>query len=343
MTKSESASEKIMSRMNIKSVISPEGGSLKGLLLGQSNSRIFGVVLALVATFIFFTVLEPKFISLNNIIEMGVQSSIIAVIALGMTLVIVTGGIDLSVGSIVGLVSVVCASNLEQWGTIPTILVAILLGSFLGFINGSFSAYFKLESFVVTLATLNIYRGLAFLYTEGKPIFGLDDGFRSVFSATALGLPKPIWILLGATVVSFLILNRSKLGIALRAVGTNEDASRKSGVPVNRVKVWSFVLAGALTGLGTLLLLARIGAAEPISGTGYELLVIAAVVVGGTSLMGGRASIVGTVLGAILLGAIRTGLTLLNVNPFLQLVVTGAIILVAVLVDRSANKSKAKK
>jgi ribose transport system permease protein len=129
----------------------------------------------------------------------------------------------------------------------------------------------------------------------------------------------------------------------LRAVGTNQEAARKTGVPVNRVKIMAFVLAGALAGLGTLLLLARIGAAEPISGTGYELLVIAAVVVGGTSLMGGRASIVGTVLGAILLGAIRTGLTLLNVNPFLQLVVTGLIILVAVLVDRGANKTKVKK
>jgi ribose transport system permease protein len=329
--------------MNFKSMFIPEGGSFKSLLLGSSNSRIFGVVLALIATFVVFTVLEPRFLSLSNIIEMGVQTSIIAVIALGMTLVIVTGGIDLSVGSIVGLVSVVCATNLETLGTFPTIVLAIGLGAFLGFINGTFSAVFKLESFVVTLATLNIYRGLAFLYTEGRPIFGLDDSFRQLFSSTTLGLPRPLWILLAATVLSFLILNRSKLGLGLRAVGTNEEASRKSGVPVNRTKVMAFVLAGALAGLGSLLLLARIGAAEPISGTGYELLVIAAVVVGGTSLMGGKASIVGTVLGAILLGAIRTGLTLLNVNPFLQLVVTGVIILLAVLVDRSANKSKAKK
>jgi ribose transport system permease protein len=329
--------------MKLKSVLSTEGGSLKSLLLGSSNSRIFGVVLALVVTFVIFTALEPRFLSVSNVIEIAVQSSIIAVLALGMTLVIVTGGIDLSVGSIVGLVSVVCATGLADWGTLPTIAVAIGLGAFLGFINGSFSAFFNLESFVVTLATLNIYRGLAFLYTEGRPIFGLDAGFRQTFSDTALGLPKPIWILLGATLVCFLILNRSKLGIGLRAVGTNQEAARKTGVPVNRVKIMAFVLAGALAGLGTLLLLARIGAAEPISGTGYELLVIAAVVVGGTSLMGGRASIVGTVLGAILLGAIRTGLTLLNVNPFLQLVVTGLIILVAVLVDRGANKTKVKK
>jgi ribose transport system permease protein len=298
---------------------------------------------ALVATFAVFTILEPRFLTVANVIEMGVQSSIIGVVALGMTLVIVTRGIDLSVGSIVGLVSVICATNLEAWGTIPTIIVGLSLGALLGAINGSFSALFSLESFVVTLATLNVYRGLAFLYTEGRPIFGIADDFRDFFGADLGPIPKPILFLVGATVVAFVILNWSRSGTYFKAVGTNELASRKSGVAVERSKILAFTLCGVFAGLGALLLMSRIGAAEPISGTGYELTVIAAVVVGGTSLGGGRATVVGTVLGALLLGAIRTGLTLQNVNPFWQLVVTGVIILVAVLVDRASSRVRARR
>ncbi|KQO02983.1 hypothetical protein ASF21_01145 [Arthrobacter sp. Leaf234] len=308
-----------------------------------ANNRVLGVIIALVITFAIFTALVPSFLSIANLLEMGVQSAIIAIIALGMTLVIVTGGIDLSVGSIVGLVSVICAANLETWGAVPTIIAGILLGAVLGFVNGSLSAVFSLESFVVTLATLNVYRGLAFLYTDGLPIFGLDQGFRNILSGTVGTIPNPIVLLVAVTVICYLILNRSKLGVHLKAVGTNADASLKSGIAVKRVKVSAFVIAGGLAGLASVLLISRIGAAEPISGTGYELTVIAAVVVGGTSLMGGRASIVGTVLGALLLGSIRTGLTLLNVNPFFQLVITGLIILLAVLVDRAASRTKAKR
>lgn len=308
-----------------------------------ANNRILGVIFALIVTFAVFTALVPSFLSISNLLEMGVQSAIIAIIALGMTLVIVTGGIDLSVGSIVGLVSVVCAANLDTWGALPTIIAGILLGAVLGFVNGSLSAVFSLESFVVTLATLNVYRGLAFLYTDGLPIFGLDQGFRNILSGTIGSIPIPIILLVAITVICYLILNRSKLGVHLKAVGTNADASLKSGIAVKRTKVSAFVIAGGLAGFAAVLLISRIGAAEPISGTGYELTVIAAVVVGGTSLMGGRASIVGTVLGALLLGSIRTGLTLLNVNPFFQLLITGLIILLAVLVDRAASRSKAKR
>ncbi|MHA7191906.1 ABC transporter permease [Arthrobacter sp. MDT2-16] len=308
-----------------------------------ANNRILGVIFALIITFAVFTALVPSFLSISNLLEMGVQSAIIAIIALGMTLVIVTGGIDLSVGSIVGLVSVICAANLDTWGAIPTIIAGILLGAVLGFVNGSLSAVFSLESFVVTLATLNVYRGLAFLYTDGLPIFGLDQSFRNILSGTIGTIPIPIILLVAITVICYLILNRSKLGVHLKAVGTNADASLKSGIAVKRTKVSAFVIAGGLAGFAAVLLISRIGAAEPISGTGYELTVIAAVVVGGTSLMGGRASIVGTVLGALLLGSIRTGLTLLNVNPFFQLLITGLIILLAVLVDRAASRSKAKR
>jgi ribose transport system permease protein len=307
---------------------------------GIETYRIAGVVSALIAVFVIFTILEPSFISLDNVSEIVVQSSIIAVVALGMTLVIVTGGIDLSVGSIVAVVSVVCATNLPTWGTPLTILIGLALGAAMGFLNGAFTAYVGLASFIVTLATLNLFRGFAFLYTDGKPIFSLADSFRNVFAGALFGIQIPILLVLVITGLCAVMLSSTRMGLALRAVGSNADASRKSGVRVKRAQAAAFVLSGLLSALAALMLMGRVGAAEPITGTGYELIAIAAVVVGGTSLMGGRASVVGTLLGALLLGAIRTGLTLHNVNPYVSYVVTGLIILIAVLVDRFISRKQ---
>lgn len=304
------------------------------------NTRVFGVLIALAITFAIFGFLEPVFLSSDIILEIGVQSTIIALVALGMTFVIITGGIDISVGAIVGLTAVLCATNLQSWGTGLTILMALVISSSLGLFNGVMAAVFNLQSFVVTLATLNLFRGIAFVYTQGRPIYNLDEGFRDFFSADLGPIPKPVIFLFVATVIAYLILNKSKLGLHLKSIGTNMDAARRSGIKVRRVQIAAFVLCGAFCGFGTLMFISRIGAAEPISGTGFELQAIAAVVVGGTSLMGGRGSIVGTVLGAILLGSIAVGLTLLNVNAFVQLVITGLIVLGAVLTDRFTSKPK---
>lgn len=306
----------------------------------RMNVRIIGVISALILTFVIFTILEPSFISIDVLLEIGVQSTIIAFVALGLTFVIVTGGIDISVGSMVGLTSVICATNLDKWGTLLTIIAAIGIGSLLGAFNGAISAIFNVQSFVVTLATLNLFRGLAFLYTQGRPIYNLNPKFRDFFSADLGPIPKPIIFLFGVTVICYVVLNRTRLGLHLKALGTSSDAARRSGVNVRRSQIIAFALGGALCGIASLMLMSRIGAAEPISGTGFELQAIAAVVVGGTSLMGGRGSIVGTVLGAILLGSIAVGLTLHNVNAFVQLVVTGVIVLGAVLTDRFATRSK---
>ena len=304
------------------------------------NTRVFGVLIALAITFAIFGFLEPVFLSSDIILEIGVQSTIIALVALGMTFVIITGGIDISVGAIVGLTAVLCGTNLQSWGTGLTILMALVISSSLGLFNGVMAAVFNLQSFVVTLATLNLFRGIAFVYTQGRPIYNLDAGFRDFFSADLGPIPKPVIFLFAATVIAYLILNKSKLGLHLKSIGTNMDAARRSGIKVRRVQIAAFVLCGAFCGFGTLMFISRIGAAEPISGTGFELQAIAAVVVGGTSLMGGRGSIVGTVLGAILLGSIAVGLTLLNVNAFVQLVITGLIVLGAVLTDRFTSKPK---
>jgi ribose transport system permease protein len=310
------------------------------VLSKRLNARILGVLTALVATFVIFAVLEPMFLTWEIMLEIGVQSTIIAFVAIGLTFVIITGGIDISVGSIVGLTAVICATNLDKWGTGLTIIAAIAIGAALGAFNGAVSAVFNLQSFVVTLATLNLFRGLAFLYTQGRPIYNLDTGFREFFSAELGPIPKPILYIIGFTFISYVILNRTRMGLHFKAIGTNADASLRSGVNVKKSQILAFTLGGAFCGIATLMLMSRIGAAEPISGTGFELQAIAAVVVGGTSLMGGRGSIVGTVLGAILLGSIAVGLTLLNVNAFVQLVVTGVIVLGAVLTDRFATRSK---
>lgn len=304
------------------------------------NARILGVISALIVTFIVFSILEPMFLSWDIMLEIGVQSTIIAFVAIGLTFVIITGGIDISVGSIVGLTAVICATNLEKWGTGLTIVAAIAIGASLGAFNGAVSAIFKLQSFVVTLATLNLFRGLAFLFTQGRPIYNLDTGFREFFSADLGPIPKPILFITAFTFISYIILNRTRMGLHFKAIGTNADAALRSGVNVRKSQILAFTLGGAFCGIATLMLMSRIGAAEPISGTGFELQAIAAVVVGGTSLMGGRGSIVGTVLGAILLGSIAVGLTLHNVNAFVQLVVTGVIVLGAVLTDRFATRSK---
>ena len=304
------------------------------------NARILGVISALIVTFVIFTILEPMFLTWDIMLEIGVQSTIIAFVAIGLTFVIITGGIDISVGSIVGLTAVICATNLEKWGTGLTIVAAIAIGAALGAFNGAISAIFNLQSFVVTLATLNLFRGLAFLFTQGRPIYNLDTGFREFFSAEIGPIPKPILFLIAFTIISYIILNRTRMGLHFKAIGTNSDASLRSGVNVKKSQILAFTLGGAFCGIATLMLMSRIGAAEPISGTGFELQAIAAVVVGGTSLMGGRGSIVGTVLGAILLGSIAVGLTLHNVNAFVQLVVTGVIVLGAVLTDRFATRSK---
>jgi len=314
--------------------------SVTNSLSKRLNARILGVISALIVTFVIFTILEPMFLTWDIMLEIGVQSTIIAFVAIGLTFVIITGGIDISVGSIVGLTAVICATNLEKWGTGLTIVAAIAIGAALGAFNGAISAIFNLQSFVVTLATLNLFRGLAFLFTQGRPIYNLDTGFREFFSAEIGPIPKPILFLIAFTIISYIILNRTRMGLHFKAIGTNSDASLRSGVNVKKSQILAFTLGGAFCGIATLMLMSRIGAAEPISGTGFELQAIAAVVVGGTSLMGGRGSIVGTVLGAILLGSIAVGLTLHNVNAFVQLVVTGVIVLGAVLTDRFATRSK---
>ncbi len=268
-----------------------------------------------------------------------------------MTLVIIAGGIDLSVGSVLALCGAVAAGLLKNGIEIPsanlyvgftvlgTIVSALLIGSILGVFNGLVITRFKVPSFVATLAMLTIARGLTMLWTGGFPVSGLGETFAWIGTGWFIGIPVPVWISSIIVAIAILIMQKTKLGRYIYAIGGNESAATLSGIDVKKIKVIVYTIAGGLAAAGGLLVTSRLDAAQPNAGTGYELDSIAAVVIGGTSLTGGKGSIGGTVLGAIIIGVLNNGLVLLNVSPFWQQVLKGAVILAAVIIDKAKVKN----
>lgn len=309
--------------------VAPPRINLRNLLRGAGT--LFGLI-AIVAT---FSALSPAFLTEQNLFNILQQSSINACVAIGMTLVIISAGIDLSVGSVAALCAVVTA-GLMVGGT-PVAIAAfagLTLGAFCGFFNGAMIAFVGLQPFIVTLGTLSLYRAFALIYTNGSPIFGIPDSFRQSFTGNIGPVPMPVVIVGVAAFIAWLILRQLPLGEYIVAVGGNEEAARASGVPVIRTKIITYMISGILSALAALILVGRLGAAEPILGNLWELNAIAAAAIGGASLSGGRGSLIGTLLGAIILGAMTNGLTLLNVQAFYQLLATGIIIILAMVIDR---------
>lgn len=297
--------------------------------------RQYGIFLGFLCVIVVLSILEPRFCSTHNLINIVRQTSVIGIMAVGMTFVILTAGIDLSVGSVLALTGVVCAS-LEHAG-LPVILVVaatLLLGAGIGAINGIVTTLGRVTPFVVTLGTMSIARGLAHIYTGGEPISGFDKPFRFIGSGELFNVPVPIIIFLLTVVLAATVLKHTTLGRYTYAIGGNEEAVRLSGINVDFYKTMAYAICGATAGLGAVVLTSRLNAGESIAGTGYELDVIAAVVIGGTSLMGGRGSVWGTLIGALLIGAVNNGMNLLMIDSYYQLVVKGVIIVAAVLLDR---------
>lgn len=302
------------------------------------NPRDAGTLIGLILIFVTFGLLSPVFLTTPNLINILQQSSINAAIALGMTLVIISGGIDLSVGPTAALSAVIGASLMVAGIPVPLAVMAALgVGMLCGLFNGVLIAYAGLQPFIVTLGGLSLYRALALIYTGGNPIFGIPSGFRELTNGTVLGVPNPVVIVGSIAVILWVVLNKTPLGEYILAVGGNQEAARVAGVPVARTKVAAFVISGGLASVAALILVGRLGAAEPTLGNLWELDAIAAAAIGGASLMGGKGSIVGTLIGAIILGALRNGLTLMNVQAFYQLLATGIIIIVAMLIDRATR------
>ncbi len=307
-------------------------------LFSRIRFRDAGTLLGLILISLVFAFQTDVFLTTPNLINILQQSSINACIALGMTLVIISGGIDLSVGPVAALSAVLGAAMLVAGVPVPLAIAgALAVGVFCGFINGALIAWGGLQPFIVTLGGLSVYRALALIYTGGQPVFGLPDGFRAFTNGTLVGIPNPVVMVAVFAILAWVVLNKSPLGEYFMAVGGNPEAARIAGVPVTLTKLIAYMISGLMAAVAAMVLIGRLGAAEPTLGTLWELDAIAAAAIGGASLMGGRGSILGTLIGCIILGTLRNGLTLMNVQAFYQLLATGIIIIVAMLIDKATS------
>jgi len=307
--------------------------------IARTLSNQFGIGAALLVEIILFSQLSPYFFTAENILNVTLQTSITAIIAAGMTFVILTGGIDLSVGAVVAFVGVVSTSFVKgvepfSLGILSALSGGILIGILSGLVAGIFITKFNITPFIVTLALMTILRGAAYIYTDGRPIWELPQQFASLGSDRFLEIPIPTIFMIFVYVLSYVILQQTQFGRYVYAVGGNVEAARLAGIPTQRVLINVYIICGILSSISGVLLASRMNSGQPNAGLMYELDVIAAVVVGGTSLQGGRGSIVGTFLGAMLIGVLRNGLNLMNVNSYVQQVVVGCVILAAVLLDK---------
>lgn len=301
----------------------------------------FGTFIALILLVVIVSVLNSRFLQVSNLMNLLRQLIINGFIALGMTYVILTGGIDLSVGSILAFTSAIFA-GLMQNGMSPVlaIIFAIVLGAILGFINGLLITKGKLAPFIVTLATMTIFRGATLVYTDGRPIAGQRDNFIFAFlgRGKVFGIPFQVILFAIIFILLLILLKKTSLGRKVYAVGGNEKASYISGINIDKVKIFVYTISGILATISGLVLTSRLNSAQPTAGTAYEMDAIAAVVLGGTSMTGGSGSLVGTLIGILILGVLNNGLNLLGVSSFYQQIVKGVVILLAVLVDRKRNK-----
>ncbi len=302
--------------------------------------RDSGIALALLLLIVVFSLTTQHFLSFNNITNILTQVTINLILAIGMTFVILIGGIDLSVGSLLALCAVVGGTvmNIPGLGVGEAVALATLasvgIGIACGFLNGFISAYWGLPSFIVTLGMLNIARGAALQVTDARAIYSFPPAFNAFGSQTLLGIPLAFLVALVMVALGWFVLNRTVFGRLLYGIGNNEEAVRLAGHPVFWYKIAAFTIAGAAVGIGAIIYMARLNVASPIIGIGFELNAIAAVIIGGVSLTGGRGSILGTLLGAVIIGVLANGLVLLGLSDFMRQMITGFVIILAVIVDK---------
>ena len=300
----------------------------------MSGARQFGTLIGLAVLCAILWILTPYFLTVSNLLNIAEQTSINAIVAVGMTFVILSGGIDLSVGSIVALSGVVLGAALQSGQPLPVALVlAAAVGLACGLGNGALVSWGGLPPFIVTLGTMSIARGAALLFTEGRPVSGFDPGFLMLATGRVAFIPAPVIATILVYAIAHFVLTRTTFGRYIYAIGGNEEATRLSGVAIRFHKTMIYGVSGLMSAIAAIILTARLNSAQPIAGMMYELDAIAATVIGGTSLMGGEGSLGGTLVGALIMGVLRNGLNLLGVSSFLQQIVIGAVIVVAVLLD----------
>lgn len=323
---------------------SPDGPRLSAARIVQK----YGIVIALLLACLVLSLLSNNFLTGRNLLNVLRQTSINGVLAIGMTFVILTRGIDLSVGSVVALTGVVAASFATTstsgfipgapWPAIIALAIGIAVGMGCGTISGVIVARFRVPAFVATLGMLSAARGLTLLYSGGRPVPGLSPGFRWIGTGDVLGIPVPILVLLAVFAGAWFVLSQTRFGRHVYAVGGNPHAAKVSGLPVERIRLLVYVISGGLAGLAGMILAARTGSALPQAGVAYELDAIAAVVIGGTSLAGGVGRVTGTLVGALLIGVMNNGLDLMGVESYYQQVIKGILIVAAVMLDQSRNR-----
>ncbi|MFD0769389.1 ABC transporter permease [Bacillus sp. CGMCC 1.60114] len=311
----------------------------KGKLNIKELWNQYSTIVILVLMCVVLSVLTSNFLEVNNLLNVLKQISIIAILAAGMTFVILTGGIDLSVGSTVALSGVISVM-LSQQGVNAIIAMAagVAIGVAAGFVNGYLTAKVKLPAFIVTLGSFTYIRGLAYVVSAGYPIVLTDPLFKFFGSGTVLAIPTPIFIMAFIYVITFFILKYTMFGRHVYAIGGNEEAASLTGIKVGANLIKVYMISGLLSGLAGVVLAGRLYSGQPTAGVGFELDAIAAVILGGTSFTGGVGKIQGTIIGALIMGVLSNGLTLLDVSYYWQLVIKGAVIILAVLLDRLRTK-----
>lgn len=317
----------------------PDGGKKwfsKAWLIEQKS------LIALLFLVVVVSFLNPNFFTVDNILNILRQTSVNAIIAVGMTLVILTAGIDLSVGSVLALCGAFAASLIAlEVPVMVAVPTALLAGAALGGISGIIIAKGKVQAFIATLVTMTLLRGVTMVYTDGRSIStgftDTADAFAWFGTGYALGIPVPVWMMVVVFAAAWYLLNHTRFGRYIYAMGGNESAARLSGINVDRVKIGVYAICGLLSALAGIIVTSRLSSAQPTAGMGYELDAIAAVVLGGTSLMGGKGRIMGTLIGALIIGFLNNALNLLDVTSYYQMIAKAAVILLAVLVD---NKNK---
>lgn len=300
-----------------------------------------GPILILVALLGGMSILYPGFLSMNNLSVIGVQAATRAILALGITIVIISGGIDLSVGTVMSLSMVTMGIFILYFkcNIAIGILIAIIVGSSAGLVNGLLISYGKLPPFIATLGMLGIAQGLALVMSKGYSMYGFPESFQFIGGGKIKGVPFPIFIVAAVTILVYFILHETKIGRYVFVFGNNEEAARRAGISIHRYKVSFYVISGCLSGVASVMLASRINSAHPGIGFGYELDAIAAAVIGGNSLKGGKGNAVGSVIGALIMATIRYSLNILGISSFWQQIALGVVLIVAVYMDQRRVKS----
>ncbi|WP_125152820.1 ribose ABC transporter permease [Clostridium rectalis] len=292
-------------------------------------------LLGLILLCLIISLITPRFLTVTNIMNVLTQVSVNAILAIGMSFVILTGGIDLSVGSTLAITGAIAASLVKSSGNVLlSLLAALVIGALIGLFNGIIVAKGRLQAFIVTLATMTIFRGVTYVFTDGTPISTLPDNFMAIGNKKLGGIPMPVLIIVIVLIIAWYLLSQTRYGRYVYALGGNEDSARLSGINTDRIKTMVYVICGATAALSGVIVTSRVGSASPNAGSGFELDAIAAVVLGGTSLTGGEGTVTGTMVGAMIIGVLNNGLNLMNVSPYYQLIVKGFVILLAILLDK---------